>query len=265
MNHLLRDLAPITDAGWRMIDEEARQRLRPALGARRLVDFSGPLGWDHAARNLGRTTSLQTPYDGVTARSRQVLPAVELRADFTVSRRELEDVDRGADDIDLDDLDAAARRIATAENLAVLRGWGDVVPGIGEAATLPPVALGPDAQGFPRAVARAVEALLDAGVEGPYGLALGVEQHRIVIETTEHGGYPLLEHLREITSGPVVRVAGLEGGVLVSQRGGDFLFEAGQDLSIGYADHDADTVWLYLQESFTFHVATPDAAVLLTA
>jgi uncharacterized linocin/CFP29 family protein len=48
-------------------------------------------------------------------------------------------------------------------------------------------------------------------------------------------------------------------------RGGDFLFESGEDLSIGYDHHDADNVHLYLVESFSFHVASPDAAVVLSA
>jgi uncharacterized linocin/CFP29 family protein len=47
VNHLLRDHAPISDAGWRLIDAEARERLLPAMAARRLVDFRGPLGWQH--------------------------------------------------------------------------------------------------------------------------------------------------------------------------------------------------------------------------
>jgi uncharacterized linocin/CFP29 family protein len=50
----------------------------------------------------------------------------------------------------------------------------------------------------------------------------------------------------------------------MSQRGGDFLFESGQDLSIGYLDHDRELVRFYLEESFSFHVATPEAAVTLT-
>ena len=50
----------------------------------------------------------------------------------------------------------------------------------------------------------------------------------------------------------------------MSQRGGDFIFEAGEDLSIGYARHDFDAVDLYLVESFTFRVAPPEAAVALT-
>jgi uncharacterized linocin/CFP29 family protein len=52
--------------------------------------------------------------------------------------------------------------------------------------------------------------------------------------------------------------------VVLSLRGGDFLFESGQDLSIGYDSHDSEVVRLYLEESFSFHVATPEAAVALT-
>ena len=54
---------------------------------------------------------------------------------------------------------------------------------------------------------------------------------------------------------------GLDGGLLVSLRGGDFVLDSGQDLSIGYDSHDAETVDFYLEESFSFHVATPEAAV----
>lgn len=45
MNHLLRELAPMSESAWAEVDKEARQRLRPVLAARRLVDFIGPAGW----------------------------------------------------------------------------------------------------------------------------------------------------------------------------------------------------------------------------
>ena len=109
-----------------------------------------------------------------------------------------------------------------------------------------------------------MEALLAAGIEGPYGLALGPLAYTNVLETSEHGGYPLLEHLREIVGGPLVWSPGVDGAVVVSERGGDFLYDSGDDLSIGYHDHDADSVHLYMVESFTFRVATPEAAVALT-
>jgi uncharacterized linocin/CFP29 family protein len=266
MSHLLRGHAPITEASWSLVDDEARERLKPALAARKLVDFSGPRGWEHSATSLGRTRALEeAPGDGITAAQRRVLAVVELRAPFSLARGELRDADRGADDVDLAALDEAARSIATAENRAVFHGWQAAgITGIAEASPHDAIALGEDCTTYPRHVARAVEALLRVGVDGPYGLALGPEPYTSVLETTEHGGYPLLDHLRKIIGGPLVWAPGVRGAVVVSQRGGDFLFEAGEDLSIGYERHDAESVELYVVESFTFRVATPEAAVALT-
>ncbi len=266
MNHLLRPLAPVTDANWELLDGEAKQRLTPALAARRLIDFSGPRGWAHSATNLGRTAALAaSPHKGVSALRRRVLPLAELKADFSVSLDELRDHDRGAIDVDLQSLDDAAYRIAVAENVAIFHGWADAdISGIAGASPHKQKPLGADAASYPRAIADAVELLLRSGVGGPYGMALGREQYRRVIETAEHGGWPLLDHLRKILDGPIVWAPGLEGAVVVSLRGEDFLYDSGQDLSIGYERHDTDSVHLYIQESFSFIVATPEAAVALT-
>lgn len=265
MNHLLRGVAPVTEAGWQLLDNEARERLTGALAARKLVDFSGPHGWDYSATTLGRTDPLGgAPCEGVDASRRRVLPLIELRADFTVSREELRAAERGAEDVDLDALDAAARRISRAENIAVFHGFEEGgLTGITQASSHPPIELSADFDDYPGHAAKAVELLLQAGVDGPYGLALGREEYTGVIETTEHGGYLVLDHLRKILGGPLVWAPGVRGAVVVSMRGGDFLFEGGQDLSIGYLDHDADAVRLYIEESFSFRVSTPEAAVQL--
>lgn len=266
MNHLLRQLAPISDAGWELLDDEASERLRPSLAARRLVDFSGPHGWKHSSTNLGRIEVVDSPAaDGVSAAQRRVLPLVELRAEFSVARAELADNDRGAFDADLAQLDAAAQRIAIAENVAVFHGWAKAgIAGIAEASPVEAQPLGNSAEDYPRSVARGVEALREVGVEGPYGLALGPDEYTQVIETAEHGGYPLFDHLAKILAGPIVWAPGVKGAVVLSLRGGDFCFESGQDLAIGYSDHDADAVHLYLEESFSFRVATPEAAAPLS-
>src|SRR5581483_9823189 len=120
-----------------------------------------------------------------------------------------------------------------------------------------------DMEKYPRVVARAADVLRRAGVEGPYGLAISPEIYTGIVETTEHGGHLLFDHLRQILGGPLVWAPGVEGGVVVSLRGGDFVLDCGQDLSIGYRDHDAQVVRLYIEESFTFRVVEPDAAVVL--
>ncbi|HKA66861.1 MAG TPA: family 1 encapsulin nanocompartment shell protein [Solirubrobacterales bacterium] len=267
MNHLLRQLAPISDSAWELLDGEARERLRGPLAARRLVDFGGPHGWEHSATNLGRTEEIEPPAaDGVTAAQRRVLPLVELRAEFSVSLAELRDHDRGAADVDLEQLDEAAQRVAIAENVAVFHGWAKAgIGGIAEASPIEAQPLGAGAGDYPRSVAGAVESLRQAGVGGPYGVALGPDEYTRVIETAEHGGYPLFDHLAKILEGPIVWAPGSKGAVVLSLRGGDFLFESGQDLAIGYSHHDAEAVHLYLEESFSFVVATPEAAAPLSS
>ena len=266
INHLLRPLAPISDSTWTLLDQEARDRLTPALGARKLVDFSGPHGWQHSATDLGRTATLaDAPSEGVTGAQRRVLALVELRADFELALEELRDADRGAADPDLEPLDRAAHQIACAENIAVFRGLSGVIGGIAQATPHQPIQVGGTAGEYPGALAGAIGVLLDSGIGGPYGLALAGEQYRRIAASPAQGGYPLLEHVRKIIDGPIVWVPGVEGAVVLSMRGGDFLFESGQDLAIGYAAHDAKAVALYLQESFSFRVATPEAAVVLSA
>ncbi|MBV9284938.1 MAG: encapsulin, partial [Acidimicrobiia bacterium] len=122
MDRLLRSLAPISDAGWSAIEAEAKSRITTFLAARKLVDFEGPHGWDHSAIDLGRADNIAGPVNDVEARLRRVMPLVELRVPFTVSRRELDNVDRGATDADFGTLDVATGRLGLAENTLVFRG-----------------------------------------------------------------------------------------------------------------------------------------------
>src|SRR5581483_549787 len=86
---------------------------KATLAARKLIDFSGPLGWDASAVGIGRTSPLKSaPEKGVEARLRKAQPLVELRAPFEMSREELEAVARGAKDVNLDPVRDAARAAA---------------------------------------------------------------------------------------------------------------------------------------------------------
>jgi len=269
-DHLLRKHAPIAATGWKQIDGEAKSRLTPRLAARRLVDWSGPHGWTHSAINLGRTAPLEaappgTKSETVTTRQRRVLPLSEFRVGFTVECAELEDAERGATDVDYTDLDRAAHDAALIENRAVFHGWPEAgITGIVESSAHPAVSLGEDPETYPRAIARAADLLRQTGIEGPYALAIGPEGYIRIVETTERGGYPLQEHLSRILGGDVVRAPGLDGALVLSQRGGDFVLDIGQDLAVGYTGHDGGLVSLYLEESFSFRVNEPDAAVALT-
>lgn len=264
MNHLLRGHAPISDAGWKAIEDEAKPRLSTYLAARKLVDFSGPHGWSHSATELGRVDYIDPLDEGVTAAQRRVLPLVELRAPFVVSRDELFDAERGADDLEFPELDAAAARIAVAENTAIMFGYGAAsIAGISERTSHLPVPLGEEVRAYPTRVSDAINRLLGSGIGGPFGLAVSPAAYTEILETSESGDL-LMDHIAKILGGPVVRTTGLTGGVVVSLRGGDFVLDVGQDMSIGYLSHNDNEVRLYFEESFTFRVIEPDAAIVLS-
>ena len=140
MSHLLRAHAPISEDGWQDIDDEARARVTPGLAARRTVDFRGPHGWEQSAVSLGRVGERESE-NGVEIATRLVQPLAELRAPFSVDVTELRALDRGAEDVDYDDLDRAARSIVVAENSTVFHGNAAAgITGITESTARPAVA-----------------------------------------------------------------------------------------------------------------------------
>jgi uncharacterized linocin/CFP29 family protein len=264
MNHLLREKAPITEAGWAQIDEEATRALKEVLAGRRLLDVAGPKGWEHSAEPTGRTRHLGVVTGDVDARIRDVRPLVELKVPFAVSRAELDAIDRGACDADLDPVRLAARDAAVAEDRSIFHGLEPAgIAGIVHETPNEPVVIEEDYERYPSFVATAVARLKLGGIGGPYAIALGPRCYTGVVEQSEMGGYPVLEHLRLILGGPVVFAPGVSGAVVMSLRGGDAEIVVGQDFSIGYTDHDSDDVRLYLQESFTLNLCAPEAFVHL--
>lgn len=265
MNHLLRDLAPISDEAWEQIDEEARRSLKHNLAARRLVGFAGPLGWEASSADLGRVERLKAgPVAGVDAARRRVLPLVELRTSFSLSRSELEDAERGAADIDLSAVIKASKAAALAEDHAIFNGYaGGGITGLGQASPHKAITISDNYSAYPTQVAKAVEVLRSADIAGPYGIAMGTRCYTGVIETTEHGGYPVFEHLRQILGGSVVWAPAVDGAIVLSERGGDYEMTVGEDFSVGFRSATEDAVALYLEESLAFRINTPEAAVVL--
>ncbi|MFP4513758.1 MAG: family 1 encapsulin nanocompartment shell protein, partial [Acidimicrobiales bacterium] len=195
---------------------------------------------------------------------RQLQPLVEVRTELELVRAELDAVERGAPDPDLDPVAQAARRLALAEDAAVFDGYSAAgIVGIAEASPHESIPISSDYEEYPHSVAKAVSRLRLDGVEGPYGIALGPRCYQGVMETTQRGGYPVLQHVREILGGPVVWAPSANGAIVVSLRGGDFELVVGQDTSIGYRSHTESTVALYLEESFTFRAIGPEAGIAL--
>jgi hypothetical protein len=95
-SNLHRWLAPVSDAAWAEIAEEASRTFRRNVAGRRVVDVTGPLGLETAAANTGHVSAIDAPHEGTRSRLREVAPLVELRVPFTLDRQAVDDVLRGS-------------------------------------------------------------------------------------------------------------------------------------------------------------------------
>ncbi|HXJ79696.1 MAG TPA: family 1 encapsulin nanocompartment shell protein [Candidatus Methylomirabilis sp.] len=265
MNNLKRELAPISAAAWEEIDAEATRVLKLKLAGRKLVDFEGPLGPTAAAVNTGRREPLSSaPSADVEATRRQVLPLVELRSSFELSREEMDAIERGAQDPDLHPVIDAATRIAHAEDTAIFHGYAAAgIKGIDQSSAHPILPIPDDYQAYPQSIAEATRLLRLAGVDGPYAIALGPRYYTGLTQAVGDGGYPVLNVVRKLVDGPLVWAPAVNGAMVLSLRGGDFELTVGSDLAIGYQSHTDKVVRLYLIETMAFRVLTPEAAVAL--
>lgn len=263
MNNLHRELAPISGQAWELIEQEASRTLKRHLASRKVVDVIGPKGIELSGVGTGHVASIASLVEGVSAVQREVKALIELRVPFELSREELDSVERGGEDPDLQPLKTAARNLALAEDRAVFEGYQAAgIAGIRQASSNDPVGLPSEVRRYPVLVAQAVSRLREVGVNGPYRLMLGEDAYTAASGATD-GGYSVLKDLERLVDGEVIWAPALTGAAVLTTRGGDFEFHLGQDISIGYLSHSDTSVRLYLQESFTFRQLTAEAAVLM--
>ncbi|MFC2255197.1 family 1 encapsulin nanocompartment shell protein, partial [Labrys portucalensis] len=222
MNNLHRELAPISEAAWGQIEEEAARTLKRHLAARRVVDLEGPQGLAASAVGTGHVRPLAGPGEGIEAVQREVQALVELRVGFELARSAIDDVERGALDSDWSPLKEAARKLAFAEDRAVFDGFaaagiGGLRPGLSN----PALTLPAQVKAYPDLVAQAVSQLRLAGVEGPYALVLGGDTYTAAAGGSDDG-YPVFHHVERLVDGPVIWAPAIEGGLVLTTRGGDF-------------------------------------------
>jgi len=261
MNNLHRELAPISGAAWAQVEEETARTFKRYIAGRRVVDVNGPAGSALSAVGTGHLRQIGAPREGILVRQREVRALVELRAPFELNRKDIDDVERGANDADWQPAKDAARQIAFAEDNAIFEGYAEAnILGIRQGTSNPKMSLPADVRQYPDAIAQGLSHLRLVGVNGPYAVLLGAEAYTALAETSDHG-YPVLEHVKRLVDDKIIWAPAIEGAFVLTTRGGDFALHIGQDVSIGYLSHTDTTVRLYLQETFTFLFLTSEASV----
>ncbi len=264
MNNLYRKLAPISHAAWAEIEEEAARTLKRHLAARCIVDVEGPQGLGLSSVGTGHVHKIKGPDNDIQALLREAQPVVEFRIPFELSRQEIDNVERGSEDSDWGPLQEAAKKIAFAEDRAIFEGYAAAkIQGLRQGSENQSLHLPAHVRNYPAAVAQAISQLRLQGVNGPYALVLGARAYTAASGGSDEG-YPVLHHIRKLVDDRVIWAPAIEGGFVVSIRGGDFQMSLGQDISIGYLSHTSTVVKLYFQESFAFRLLSPEAVVPLS-
>jgi uncharacterized linocin/CFP29 family protein len=270
MDILKRELAPIPAEAWAEIDAQATRSLKAILSARRVIDLNGPMGPDFPGVPEGRLDFPDNqPEDGLSYGIHKVHHLVETRIPFTLAIQEMDNAVRGAKDIDLANLEEAAKTIALFEEKVVYHGLPDAnIRGLKQCQGQECLSIGAAPEQLLEAIAEGLTAFAGRSVEGPFAFVVGPKLWSRM--SAHFQGYPVKMQAENILGGQVLLSPYLSDAFeneayMISQRGGDFEIILGNDLSIGYERHDPETVTLYFTSSFTFRILDAAGVIHYTA
>lgn len=264
MKFLNRETAPISSAVWGQIDSAFTPMLAQRMKLRSLVGFT-PVPFETDAIATGNLTPLSSA-EGMTVSVREPIRMVEIRYDFELPKSIVEAFKRDKPDFDDSIFKKISNRFSSVENSLILEGIkGTEMEGILK--KIPRKAIhAKSTKGLIDAVASMLAAFGAEFVEGPYKLVLSTAT-LIKMVTESEGGVTVKSRLETLLGANffiVCETIGDDKILALSQRGGDFVFYNGLDVSIGYTEEKADSYSLFLTESCAFRVLKPEAAVLIT-
>ncbi len=259
---LYRDKAPISSEAWSEIDERASQVLKAYLSARKAVRVNGPMGLDFNVITEGRLTDIQNK-DGVDFGIYEVKPLIESRVEFNLDRWELDNIERGAKDINYEPLEYAMKEIALFEDKAIYKGLeGGRIQGLDQVKTTKDIPFGKNSTDILDAVISGSIELRKAFAEPPFVLIVNPEIYRRILLADSE--YPLIKKIMKLIGGNIIFSHSSDGGYLLPFNNGNFELTLGRDFSIGYQSHDDERVKFFATESFTFRVLDTSLIVKFT-
>ena len=253
---LYRNLAPISNEVWEEIDERASEVLKSYLSARRVVNVNGPKGFAHNVITDGRLANTEELENGISYGNYKVIPLVESRVEFDMDRWELDNLQRGAKDIDYEPLENAMRDIALFEEEAIYNGLDNaIIDGIENSIELETINFGQEAKGIMEAITKGLVELRKNFAQKPFSLVVNEEAYKRILSSET--AYPLDVRIKELIGGDIIFSHVVDGAFLLPLNHEDLELTIGRDFSIGYQDHDAEKVRFFATESFTFRVLDP--------
>lgn len=249
---LNREFAPITNKAWNEIDERATEVLKSYLSARKVVKVNGPFGLDFNVVTEGRLNNIVD--EGELCYSNyKVLPLTESRVEFEMDRWELDNLDRGAKDVDYEPLEKAAERIALFEENAIYNGLNKaLIVGLKNSVTNKTIPFGIDLVNIMEAITLGLIKLHESYQSGSFDLIVGEKIYKRILST--NSSYPLEERIKELIGGKIIYNHVIDEAYLLPHDHEDLELTIGQDFAIGYTSHTDKSMKFFITESFTFRV-----------
>ncbi|WFA08263.1 family 1 encapsulin nanocompartment shell protein [Tissierella sp. Yu-01] len=259
---LYRELAPISNEAWNEIDERAEEVLKSYLSARKVVKVNGPKGLDFNVITEGRLTNIHELENKLCYGTYQVQPLTETRVEFEMSRWELDNIARGAKDVDYEPLEISLKEIALLEENAIYNGLEKaMIKGIDQYSKVT-IPFGNDPTSIMEGITKAIIQLKKDYESGPFTLVVSEEAYKRIL--SKETAYPLDERIEKLIGGKIVFSHVINGAYLLPYDHDDLELTIGRDFSIGYQSHDAEKIRFFATESFTFRVLNPDLIVKFT-
>ena len=265
MKFLNREEAPISQEVWTTLDTALMELLAKRLKIRSVVDFKAGLGFETDAIPTGKLKVLSSK-EGVSVSVREPVLMTEIRHDFSFSKKNLEEMKRDIEDMDDSELRTAANAFAKVENSLILDGIKEAkMKGLWESLSHKPLKA-KGAGELMSAVARSQGLFNEEFVDGPFKLVVSDATFSLLV-TESDGGVTMKTKIENILGAGSIVVSNAVGddkALVISQRGGDFLFYSGLDVALGFDSEEKDKLNFFLIESCAFRIIAPEAAIRIT-
>ncbi|MFW5889407.1 MAG: family 1 encapsulin nanocompartment shell protein [Bacillota bacterium] len=262
MDIFKRSIAPISDEAWEEINERAEEVINSQLTTRKSLKVNGPFGLSYTSVPTGRLDLVDTNESNVKLGLYNNQKLLETRISFELSQWELDNILRGAKDIELDNLEAAAKELARFEDDVIYNGNKAVnITGLmNEAAHKKSIKL--DSQDILVNISNALIDLKNSFVEGPFNFVVSKDLY--VALNKVHGSKLLKNIVEGMIGGKVVISEMIKGGLLLPVNHDDIEFSLGQEYTVGYESHDTKNIKLFIMNSFTLRVLDENILVKFT-
>jgi uncharacterized linocin/CFP29 family protein len=263
MEVLNQSSLPFSNSVWSVIEEEIGEYLAKRLTLRSVVDFRSEYSFETDAI---ATKNLQTviSQDGLNVATREPIKMMEVKKHFVVPTEVIEDIKRNKSDFDTDALMEAANAFAAFENQTILNGNSSAnIEGL--LSSVENRVEANNTKEILMAVAKSLGIFNANFVDAPFKLVVS-STTMAKLYTQSFDGISLKSKIDEILGSDAVVInqeIGDEMALVVAQRGGDFEFYSGMDVSLGFEKETSQGVELFLMQTFAFRNLAPEALVVI--